>query len=129
MFQARFVRKEKSFVKNVWDQKERSSKTLVDFPKGSPLNCTKRPHFFTIRLISNRPNFDLLAPKSMHFPSNDRKLERIFLFNLRNFSRAIFPFSHNALESLYCSVILTASFGQFCCSFTKHTSFTYRFRS
>ena len=38
---------------------------------------------------------------------------KIFLFNPRNFLRAIFPFSQNALETLYCSVILTASSGQF----------------
>ena len=35
---------------------------------------------------------------------------KISLFNCRNFLPAIFPFSQNALERLYCSVILTAGF-------------------
>ena len=37
---------------------------------------------------------------------------KIFLFNSRNISRAFFLFSKNALETLYYSVILTATSGQ-----------------
>ena len=60
-------------------------------------------------LISNRRNLGLFAPKSIRFPSKDRKSKDLFLIP-DTFLRAIFPFSQNALESLYCSVILTAGF-------------------
>ena len=86
----------------------------MDFPKvpAKIAQTSKGLILSQKRLISNRRNFCLLAPKSMHFPSKDRKSEDLF-FNRRNFSQAIFLFSQNALEKLYYSVILTASSGQF----------------
>ena len=49
------------------------------------------------RLVSNRRNFGLLAPKSMRFPSKTENC-KIFLFNCRNFYERLFPFSQNAFE-------------------------------
>ena len=60
-------------------------------------------------LISNCRNFGLFSPKSMRFPSKDSKSKDLS-FQLLKFFTSIFPFSQNALESLYCSVILTAGF-------------------
>ena len=45
----------------------------VDFPKGTRWNCTKGLILSQKALISNRRNFGLFAPKSMHFPSKDKK--------------------------------------------------------
>ena len=71
-------------------------------------------------LISNRRNFGLFAPKSMRFPSKDSKSKDLS-FNYQNFLRAIFPFTQNALESLYCSVILTADFRSVFVSLLRNT--------
>ena len=64
-------------------------------------------------LISNRRNFGLFAPKSTRFPSKNS--------NSQTFLPTIFPFSQNALQRLYCSVILTAGFRSVFVSLLRNT--------
>ena len=49
------------------------------------------------------------------------KNQNISVFNSSIFLRAIFPFSQNALERLYCSVILTAGFRSVFVSLLRNT--------
>ena len=94
------------------------------FQKVLPEMVQKRLILSQKGLISNRCNFGLFAPKSMRFPSKTGN-RKISLSDPRNFLQAIFPFSQNALESLYCSVILTAGFPvSFCLALKKHASFS-----
>ena len=71
-------------------------------------------------LISNRRNLGSFAPTSIAFLQKIAN-RKISLFNCLNFLRAIFPFSQNALERLYCSVILTAGFRSVFVSLLRNT--------
>ena len=69
-------------------------------------------------LISNRRNLGFFAPTWMRFPSKDSK--SLFLM-AEIFYERFFPLSQNALERLYCSVILTAGFRSVFVSLLRNT--------
>ena len=66
------------------------------------------PHF-----VAKRPNIKppILWPllKNCYAFLEKTGNWKIFLFSCRNLSRAVFLFSQNAVETLYCSMILTGS--------------------
>ena len=71
-------------------------------------------------LISNRRNLGLFAPTSMRFPSKDSKSKDLS-FLLLKFFTSDFSLLQNALERLYCSVILTAGLRSVFVSLLRNT--------